>query len=69
MISHWQKVVYPSIALKTRVAGSAKWAGEEDSILFGYVKKNGFDWDSILVFLPARTIFSIEGRWRRLSKN
>jgi hypothetical protein len=61
----WQSVIYNTIKLDDKVGGFHKYSVEEDSILsIGY--RNGLDWKEIMTFLPGRTEFSIEARWRRL---
>jgi hypothetical protein len=63
--ARWQQSVYNSIKLDDKVGGFHKYSAEEDSILsLGY--RNGLSWGEIMAFLPGRTEFSIEARWRRL---
>jgi hypothetical protein len=63
--TRWQESIYNSIKLDDKVGGFHKYSNEEDSILsLGY--RNGLSWAEIMVFLPGRTEFSIEARWRRL---
>jgi hypothetical protein len=55
--------------LNSKVAGAVKWSKEEDLVLIGSEKKYPSDWDYIVVFLPARSVFSIEARWKRIANN
>lgn len=36
--------------------------------MVGYIKKIGFNWKELVLFLPGRTLHSAEGRRRRLLK-
>jgi hypothetical protein len=54
--------------VSSKIAGALKWSTEEDSILLAAHKRLGPDWQAILAFLPTRSVYSIEGRWRRLIK-
>jgi hypothetical protein len=66
----WKKVVYPRMIRQTsKVGGSLKWSILEDKILnIGY--KQGVSWEGDgRIFLPQRSMGSIETRWRRVAKN
>ena len=53
------------IKLDDKVGGFLKYSAEEDNILtIGY--RNGLGWSELMDFLPGRSEFSIEARWRRL---
>lgn len=67
-MGYWQQEIYPKLKSNSTVGGALKWSPEEDSIMMGYEQKYGLDWNSLLVFLPSRSEYSIEGRFRRLSK-
>lgn len=63
--NRWQQAIYNTIKLDDKVGGFHKYSVDEDSILsIGY--RNGLDWGEIMTFLPGRTEFSIEARWRRM---
>ena len=66
----WKKVVYPKmIRQSSKVGGSLKWSVLEDKILnVGY--RQAINWqDQGRIFLPQRSLGSIEARWRRVAKN
>jgi|JI9StandDraft_2_1071091.scaffolds.fasta_scaffold363508_1 DNA-binding XRE family transcriptional regulator len=69
VIKRWQESIYPQLKVKNKIAGALRWSAVEDSILIEAERKLGEDWDFIVGFLPSRSKFSIEGRWRRLTKN
>ena len=61
----WRRTIYSMIKLDDKVGGFLKYSAEEDSILtIGY--RNGLNWSELMTFLPGRSEFSIEARWRRL---
>jgi hypothetical protein len=63
--NRWRKTIYDMIKLDDKVGGFLKYSIEEDAILMiGY--RNGLNWNDLMVFLPGRSEFSIEARWRRL---
>lgn len=68
-ILRWQKRIYPQIKLNDKVAGAVKWSKEEDSILINCEKVYPEGWEKILVFLPSRSVFSIEARLKRIYAN
>lgn len=45
-----------------------KWSSSEDSILYG-ADKSKVSYLDLMYFLPGRTVYSIEARWRRMIKN
>ena len=65
--SRWQQSIYNTIKQDDKVGGFHKYSAEQDSILsIGH--RNGLNWTEIMAFLPGRTEFSIEARWRRLAR-
>lgn len=57
------------IRQSSKVGGSLKWSVLEDKILnVGY--RQAINWeDQGRIFLPQRSLGSIEARWRRVAKN
>ena len=66
--SRWCKIVYPRIKIENKIGGALKWSSEEDSILKGGLNRK-LTWHQIASYLPDRTEYSIEARWRRIQKN
>jgi len=63
----WRKSIYKTIKLEDKVGGFLKYSSEEDNILMiGH--RNGLTWEELISFLPERSEFSIEARWRRLAR-
>ena len=68
MLGRWQDHVYPQLRTNSKVGGALKWSAAEDCILLGFEQKHGFEFDKTLLFLPMRTPYSMEGRWRRINR-
>lgn len=68
MKARWIKVVYPKIKNSLKIGGAVKWSSSEDSILYG-ADKAKIAYTDLMFFLPGRTVYSIEARWRRMLKN
>jgi hypothetical protein len=63
--TRWRKVIYETIKLDDKVGGFLKYSSDEDNILtIGF--RNSLNWTQLKDFLPGRSEFSIEARWRRL---
>lgn len=63
----WEKRIYPVIKSLRKIAGALMWTKEEDEIIFHAIKKSNFKWERLLAFLPGRSYFSLEARWKRIS--
>ena len=66
--NRWIKVVFPRIRNTHKIGGAVKWSASEDSILY-LADKNKISYLDLMFFLPGRTVYSIEARWRRIAKN
>lgn len=50
-----------------KIGGSYKWSMSEDSILI-IADKLEISFLDLMFFLPTRTVYSMEARWRRIGK-
>lgn len=66
--NRWIKAVFPRIRNTHKIGGAVKWSASEDSILYG-ADKHKVSYLDLMFFLPGRTVYSIEARWRRIAKN
>lgn len=67
VMKRWKEEVYNLIKLEDKVGGFLKYSAEEDAILgIGY--RNKLEWSDLMNFLPGRSEFSIEARWRRSAR-
>ena len=66
--ARWIKAIYPKIKNSLKIGGAVKWSTSEDSILYG-ADKAKISYLDLMFFLPGRTVYSIEARWRRTVKN
>lgn len=64
---HWDQRIYPVIKSVKKIAGALMWTKEEDEIIFHAIRKPNYKWENLLLFLPGRSYFSLEARWKRLS--
>ena len=64
----WKKQIYRKIKLDDTVGGFLKYSNEEDTILVT-CRRNGLSWEDIMVFLPGRSAYSIESRFRRANRS
>jgi hypothetical protein len=63
----WKRDVYKKIKLDDKVGGFLKYSNEEDTVLVA-TRRNGASWEDIMEFLPGRSSYSIEARWRRVGR-
>jgi hypothetical protein len=64
----WIKFICPKLKNNVKIGGALKWSVNEDYILYA-ADRNKIPHLDLMFFLPYRTVYSIEARWRRICKN
>lgn len=66
MKGRWQDKIYPTLRSDKKIAGAFIWTPSEDKIIqyAGIITNSKLE--NILEFLPGRTHFSLEARWKRI---
>jgi hypothetical protein len=68
VMARWIKFIDPRLKNNVKIGGALKWSGNEDFILCAADRSKILHID-LMFFLPNRTVYSIEARWRRICKN
>ena len=64
--ARWQDKIYPTIRSDKKIAGAFIWTPEEDKIIQFAGTMTDKKLEILLEFLPGRTHFSLEARWKRI---
>ena len=68
VMARWIKIVCPKLKNNVKIGGALKWSVNEDYILYA-ADRGKIEHLDLMFFLPYRTVYSIEARWRRICKN
>ena len=68
VMTRWIKIICPKLKNNVKIGGALKWSVNEDYILYA-ADRNKVSHLDLMFFLTCRTVYSIEARWRRISKN
>lgn len=63
----WKEYVYPTIRSTEKIAGAYLWTHQENEIVKNSNKNLEQIWVALMDFLPGRTHFSVEARWKRIN--
>jgi hypothetical protein len=68
VMTRWIKYICPRLKNNVKIGGALKWSVNEDYILYA-ADRAKIPHIDLMFFLPYRTVYSIEARWRRICKN
>lgn len=68
VMARWIKIICPKLKNNVKIGGALKWSVNEDYILYAADRSKVSHLD-LMFFLPYRTVYSIEARWRRICKS